>query len=378
LSERIGTERACHTLGVPRSSFYRNRLALGQPDALGRTDPPNRARAVPVKPARALTQAERVVVRDLLNSERFQDCSPRQVWAALLDEGRYVCSWRTMYRILEEHDEVRERRNQLRHPVYQKPELLATKPNELWSWDITKLKGPLKWRYYYLYVILDVFSRFVVGWMVAERESSELAKVLIETSHVRQGIAPGQLTIHSDRGPSMKSKTVAELMVDLGVEKTHSRPHVSNDNPYSEAQFKTLKYRPDYPRRFGSSVDARGWAGPFFRWYNEEHYHSGLGLMTPEVVHYGQAASVRARRQLVLEAAYADHPERFVRGLPEVPEVPSAVWINKPESIQKEESLLLGCGDGDNAGLSVGPCEVVPISTTAVGPSTRLGFDTNF
>ncbi len=365
MSERIGTERACQKLGLPRSSFYRNRLR--QTGGVGQTH--RRARAVPVKPARALSEAERIEVRDLLNSERFCDASPRHVWATLLDEGTYRCSWRTMYRILEEHDEVRERRNQLRHPVYQKPELLATKPNELWSWDITKLKGPVKWSYYYLYVILDVFSRFVVGWMVAERESSELAKVLIETSHERQGIAPGQLTIHSDRGPSMKSKTVAELMVDLGVEKTHSRPHVSNDNPYSEAQFKTMKYRPDYPRRFGSSVDARGWAGPFFRWYNFEHYHSGLGLMTPAVVHYGQAESVRARRQRVLEAAYADHPERFVRGLPVVPEVPSAVWINKPESIQKEELLLLGCGDVVNMGLCEGSCEVVHISTTTVGPS---------
>jgi len=371
LSERIGTEAACQKLGVPRSSFYRNRWRIRQ------AGQPRRARAAPVKSARALSQAERIEVRDLLNSEHFCDASPRQVWAALLDQGRYVCSWRTMYRILEEHDEVRERRNQLRHPCYHKPELLATKPNELWSWDITKLKGRVKWHYYYLYVILDVFSRFVVGWMIAERESAELAKVLIETSHERQGIAPGQLTIHSDRGPSMKSKTVSELMVDLGVEKTHSRPHVSNDNPYSEAQFKTMKYRPDYPGRFGSSVDARSWAGPFFRWYNFEHYHSGLGLMTPAVVHYGQAESVRVRRQLVLEAAYADHPERFVRGLPVVPEVPSAVWINKPESI-KEESLLLGCGDVDNTGLSVDPCEVVPSPQPPSGRATRLGFDTNF
>jgi putative transposase len=272
-----------------------------------------------------------------LNSDRFCDASPRQVYATLLDEGRYVCHWRTMYRVLEEHDEVRERRNQLRHPSYAKPELLATAANQLWSWDITKLRGPEKWTYYYLYVLLDVFSRYVVGWMIARQESSILAKELIETSCQRQGIDQNQLVLHSDRGPSMISKTVAQLLVDLGVEKSHSRPHVSNDNPYSEAQFKTMKYRGDYPDRFGSIEDARSWAREFFPWYNEEHHHTALGLMPPAVVHYGKAERVRAQRRQVLSAAYAEHPERFVRGLPSVAEVPAAVWINAPKSEQEPE-----------------------------------------
>ena len=250
-----------------------------------------------------------------------------------------VGSVRTMYRILQEHGEVRERRNQLQHPSYTKPELLARRPNELWSWDITKLKGPVKWTYFYLYVILDVFSRYVVGWMVAERESDRLARQLIETSLQRQGIPRDQLTLHSDRGPSMKSKTVAELLSDLGVEKTHSRPHVSNDNPYSEAQFKTMKYRPGFPERFGSLMDARSWGREFFPWYNEEHYHSSLGLLTPQMVHYGAAETVQSERQQVLHAGYAVHPERFVRGVPSVLELPKAVWINKPG---EAEELLAG------------------------------------
>lgn len=249
-----------------------------------------------------------------------------------MDEGRYVCHWRTMYRILGAHDEVRERRNQLRHPQYKKPELLATGSNELWSWDITKLRGPQKWTYYSLYVIMDVYSRYVVGWMIAPAEQATLAKELIETTCQRQGVARNQLIIHSDRGPSMTSKTVAQLLADLGVEKSHSRPHVSNDNPYSEAQFKTMKYRPDYPDRFGSIEDARAWARRFFQWYNKEHYHTALALMPPSVVHYGQAEALRDARQQVLVAAYQSHPERFVGGRPRVAGPPSAVWINEPTS----------------------------------------------
>ena len=271
-------------------------------------------------------------VRQTLNSERFQDSSPRQVYATLLDEGIYYCSWRTMYRVLDEHQEVRERRNQLRHPKYVKPELLTTRPNMLWSWDLTKLKGPVKWSYYYLYTILDVFSRYVVGWMIAERESATLAQQLIQETCRKQEIQPEQLTVHADRGSSMRSKTVALLLADLGVTKTHSRPYVSNDNPYSESQFKTMKYRPTYPERFGSIQDARAWARSFFCWYNHGHHHSALGLMTPAVVHYNQAEAVRERRQQVLEAAYAAHPERFVRGEPKAPALPKEVWINKPES----------------------------------------------
>jgi len=322
LAKDVGVSAACRALGVPRSSLYRARYA--KPTAKPRP-----------RPERALSQAEKAAVRQELNSERFWDSSPRQVYATLLDEGTYLCHWRTMYRILDEYTEVRERRNQLQHPDYTKPELLATGPNQLWSWDITKLKGPAKWTYYYLYVILDVFSRYVVGWMIAERETASLARELIAASCTKQGIQPEQLTLHADRGSSMRSKSLALLLADLGVTKTHSRPYVSNDNPYSEAQFKTMKYRPDYPDRFGSLVDARAWARSFFQWYNHEHRHSGLGLMTPAAVHYGQAQAVYQQRQRVLQAAYAAHPERFVRGLPTPPELPTAVWINRPQTVDE-------------------------------------------
>jgi putative transposase len=258
------------------------------------------------------------------------------VYAKLLDEQKYLCSVSTMYRVLHAYREVRERRNQLRHPPYAKPELLATQSNMLWSWDITKLLGPAKWTYYYLYVIMDVYSRYVVGWMVAERESATLAERLIAETCAKQGIAPGQLTIHADRGSAMVSKPVAFLLADLGVTKTHSRPHVSDDNPYSEAQFKTLKYRPDYPERFGSPADARTWCQQLFRWYNNEHHHSGLKLLTPADVHFGRAESVLAKRQAVLQAAYAAHPERFVKGAPVSPALPDAVWINPPKPAPAE------------------------------------------
>ena len=328
LSEHVGVTSACQALGLPRSSFYRAQAPLPVRESMRRP-----------APKRALSAEERARVRQTLNSERFQDASPRQVYARLLDEGTYLCSWRTMYRVLEEHSEVRERRDQLRHPSYEKPELLARAPCQLWSWDITKLKGPATWTYYYLYVILDVFSRYVVGWMIARRESARLAKELIETSCARQQVDPNRLILHADRGPSMTSKTVAQLLVDLGVTKTHSRPHVSNDNPFSEAQFKTMKYRPDYPNRFGSMQDARAWGRGFFRWYNHEHYHSALGLMTPAQVHYGEAGEVRSQRHAVLTAAYQAHPERFVRGRPEVAPVPEAVWINPPpEAARSEEN----------------------------------------
>ena len=319
LSEHTSISAACESLGVPRSSFYRAR----QPKSEPKPRP---------TPERALTAEEKERVRQTLNSERFQDSAPRQVYATLLDDGAYLCSWRTMYRILDEYQEVRERRNQLRHPHYTKPELLATGPNQLWSWDITKLRGPAKWTYYYLYTILDVFSRYVPGWLIAECESSTLAQQLIAETCAKQGIVPEQLTLHADRGSAMRSKTVALLLADLGVTKTHSRPYVANDNPYSEAQFKTMKYRPDYPDRFGSIQDARTWARPFFHWYNHEHHHSGLALLTPATVHYGQAQSVIDQRQMVLQAAYAARPERFVRGVPKPPSLPTEVWINKPQS----------------------------------------------
>jgi putative transposase len=281
----------------------------------------------------------------VLNSEAFQDKSPREVYATLLDEGRYLCYWRTMYRILAEHDEIRERRNQLQHPTYTKPELLATGPNQLWSWDITKLHGPGKWTYYYLYVILDVFSRYVVGWMIAERESAELAEQLIAETCIKQDIQRDQLTIHADRGSAMTSKPVALLLSDLGVTKTHSRPHVSNDNPYSEAQFKTLKYRPDYPGRFGSIVDARSWGRAFFDWYNNQHHHTGLALLTPTDVHSGRTAEKLQQRRAILQQAYAAHPERFVRGAPIVPTLPDAVWINPPKGDNKPSPDVLAVSD---------------------------------
>jgi putative transposase len=269
-------------------------------------------------------------VLEVLHAPPFVDLAPAQVYAQLLDAGRYLCSERTMYRLLAAHHEVRERRDQLRHPRYTAPQLLATRPNQLWSWDITKLLGPAKWTYFYLYVILDIFSRYVVGWMVAHRESAALAEKLIRTTCARQGITPGELTLHADRGSSMTSKPVALLLADLGVTKTHSRPHVSNDNPFSEAQFKTLKYRPEFPERFGAIEDARACCQIFFPWYNTAHRHSGLGLLTPHDVHYGLAATRRSARAAVLAAAYAAHPERFVAGAPQPPALPTAVWINKP------------------------------------------------
>jgi putative transposase len=273
-----------------------------------------------------------MAVRDVLNSERFQDCAPRQVYATLLDEGIYLCHWRSMYRILAEYGEVRERRNQLRHPAYTKPELLATGPNQVWSWDITKLKGPVKWRYYYLYVVLDIFSRYVVGWLLAERESEELARRLVTETCRKEQIDKEQLTLHADRGSPMIAKSMAQLLDDLGVDKSHSRPHTSNDNPFSEAQCKTMKYRPDYPERFGSRPDATQWAHAFFDWYNHVHRHTGLALMTPAMVHSGVAGQVTQQRQQVLQAAFASHPERFVKGVPIAPQLPADVWINPPLS----------------------------------------------
>jgi putative transposase len=265
-----------------------------------------------------------------LHEPRFVDLAPAEVYATLLDEDRYLCSERTMYRVLAEHQEVRERRDQCRRPHFAAPELLATRPNQLWSWDITKLLGPSKWTYFYLYVLLDVFSRYVVGWLAAHRELARLGERLIAESCERQGIERDQLTVHADRGTAMTSKPVALLLADLGITKTHSRPHVSNDNPYSESQFKTMKYRPDFPWRFGSLEHVRSFGGDFFPWYNTEHHHVGLGLFTPHDVHYGLAAAKRERRAEVLAESFARHPERFPHGRPQPRELPTAVWINPP------------------------------------------------
>ena len=320
LGQTVGRAAACRALDLPRASFYRH-LPSSEPAIVPAPRP---------SPPRALSPTERQVVLDHLNSERFRDKAPTEVYATLLDEGVYLCSLRTMYRILEEEGEIRERRDQLQHPNYQKPQLLATESNQVWSWDITKLLGPVKWTYFYLYVILDIFSRYVVGWMVADRESAELAKRFIDETCHKQNIGPDQLTLHADRGSSMKSKPVALLLADLGVTKTHSRPHVSDDNPFSESQFKTFKYRPDFPERFGSIQDARAFCQDFFSWYNSEHHHTGIGLLTPEILHYGQADHVIGQRQAVLSQAYERNPERFVRAHPKPPAVPTAVWINPP------------------------------------------------
>ena len=322
LAPLVGTRPACRALGVSPATIYRRRRPVQR-----RSGPRPRPR-----PARSLSVPEREEVLAVLRSERFVDSSPAQVWATLLDEGRYLCSERTMYRLLAEHQEVRERRDQLTHPAYAKPELLAERPNQVWSWDITKLLGPSKWTYYYLYVILDVFSRYVVGWTVKTGESAAVAEQLIAQALTQQQITRGQLTLHADRGGSMRSKPVAFLLADLGVTKTHSRPHTSNDNPYSEAQFKTLKYRPGFPERFGSIEVAKDFCRSFFDWYNHTHRHSGIGLMTPAAVHYGRAEALRAERARVLQAAFAANPERFVRGRPSPPTLPTGAWINRPST----------------------------------------------
>jgi putative transposase len=328
LADEVGVVSACAALGISRASFYRHQNPLSVAPSLRR------------KPQRALSESERQQILAVLHSERFADQAPTEIYATLLDEGTYLCSVRTMYRILAEHQEVRERRNQLRHPSYQKPELLATAANQLWSWDITKLHGPQKWTYFHLYVILDVFSRYVVGWMVAPREAASLAEHLIEQTLQKQQIQPGQLTIHADRGTAMTSKSVAFLLADLGITKSHSRPHVSNDNPFSEAQFKTLKYQPQFPKQFGSIEDAIAFCQAFFSWYNQEHHHSGIGLLTPAMLHYGQADAITQQRQQVLQVAYRQHPERFVRGVPQPPTVPTEVWINPPVPKKQSEADL--------------------------------------
>jgi len=322
LTPIIGTRPACRVLGASPATIYRRRWP----------PQPKLSRPRPA-PARALSDPERDAVLDLLHSQRFVDSAPEQVYATLLDEGQYLASVRTMYRLLvAKHGGVRERRDQLTHPAYAKPELLAERPNELWSWDISKLKGPAKWTYFYLYVILDVFSRYVVGWTVQHRENGQLAKALIEQATDQQQIGRDVLTVHADRGGPMRGKPVAFLLADLGVTKTHSRPYTSSDNPYSEANFKTLKYRPEFPERFDDIEHARAHCRRFFDWYNHQHRHSGIGLMTPAAIHHGHASALYAARGRVLEAAYARTPERFVRKPPAPPALPTAAWINKPDT----------------------------------------------
>jgi putative transposase len=313
---------ACTALGLSRATLHRRQVAARQA-------PLGAVRQRP-KPARALGAKERQDVIGLLREPQFTDLAPAEVYASLLDQGIYHCSIRTMYRILHEHAEVKERRRQLRHPVYQKPELLAEAPNQVWSWDITKLMGPEKWTYFYLYVIIDIFSRRVVGWCVADTESAILFKPLFQDAVTKHSVSPGQLTLHADRGPYMKAKTTAFMLADLGVTKSHSRPYTSNDNPFSESHFKTMKYQPQFPKRFGCIQDAKTFCRHFFTWYNQDHHHFGIGLMTPDQVHYGQADDVYAARQETLCRAFQANPNRFVNKAPEPPKKPTDTWINPP------------------------------------------------
>jgi putative transposase len=323
LTPLIGTRPACRALGASPATVYRDR----QPVTLG---PPRAPRPRPA-PERALTEPERQRVLALLVSDRFVDVAPEEIYATLLDQGEYLCSTRTMYRVLAAaHGPVTDRRNQLTHPEYARPELLAEAPNELWTWDISKLKGPVRGTWFYLYVVLDAFSRYIVGWTVAQHENAQVAIALIEQATEQQRITPKILTLHADRGAPMRAKLLAELLQDLGVTKTHSRPYTSSDNPYSESGFKTLKYRPAFPARFNDIQHAREHCRGFVDWYHHEHHHSGIALMTPDAVHHGQAPQVHAARITVLDAAYARHPERFVRRAPVPPALPVAVWINKP------------------------------------------------
>ncbi len=310
------TAAICAAVGVSRATVERRRSRLATSAVTSRLRPAS---------ARALTAPQRQVVLDLLHAPRFADQAPAEIYATLLDEGIYFCSIRTMYRILGQNGEVRERRQQLRHPIYRKPELLAEGPNQVWSWDITKLIGPAKWSYFYLYVILDIF-----GWCVADAETATLFKPLFDDAIEKHNVPPGQLTLHADRGGPMKAKATAFLLADLGVTRSHNRPHTSNDNPFSESHFRTLKYQPRFPKRFGCIEDAKSFCRGFFDWYNQDHHHSGIGLMTPDQVHYGQIDAVHAARQVTLDLAFSANPERFVKKPPVPPNKPTATWINPP------------------------------------------------
>ena len=338
LTPAVGVGVACRALGVPRGVPARQRAQARRSAWVG---PPQRRAARP-RPPLALDVLESQTLLDTLNSERFADTAPAAVHATLLDESSYLGSVRTMYRMLAANGGCRERRNQLTHPAYTKPELLAVAPNQVWSWDITKLKGPAKWTCFHLYVILDIFSRLVVGWLLAERENAELAEQLIADTVSRHDVKPGMLTLHADRGAAMRSKPVAALLVDLDIAKSHSRPHVSDDNPFSESQFKTMKYRPEFPARFGCLEDARVHCQAFFAWYNAQHHHSGIGYMTPASVHYGQATALRDARQVTLDAAFLKQPKRFKGRRPHPAALPTAVWINPPpaEKASAEKPLL--------------------------------------
>ena len=357
----VAVYEAIEALGLSKASYYRslNPIIKG----------PKR------RSGRSLSEAEQQEVLNVLHSPRFADTAPAEVVAQLLDDGQYVASERTIYRILKAHDEVKERRRLRKHPVYSKPELLATGPNQLWSWDITKLRGPRRLEYYQLYVMLDIYSRYVVGWLLSRSESSVLAKKLILESCERQNVSKDQLTIHSDRGPAMKSKTVAELLDQLSVLKSHSRPHVSNDNPYSEAQFKTTKYSLSYPDRFGSFEDARTFCRNFMDWYNHEHCHSGLLMLTPADVHFGKAKQRLEQRHQIMQTAYQSKPERFVRGEPKLKALEAEVWINAPSksSGTSPPAALMAEFEGSAEAVKGGAADAnVPLTALSTPKSCHL------
>ncbi len=335
----MGIRESCKALNVSHSTLYRRRKK--------KRDQKSPKRKPGTGLWRALSEEEQNGVLEILHSEKYMDLAPREVYASLLDEGKYLCSVRTMYRLLAKNDEVRERRNHKRKNNYKKPELLAMGPNEVWTWDITKLKGPVKWCYFYLYVILDIYSRYVVGWMVGSKETGKLARDFIEETCIKQQIEKGELIIHSDRGSPMKSKTVSQLLSDLEVTRSLSRPSVSNDNPYIESHFKTLKYCPEFPQRFGCKADAIEFCKPFFNWYNKSHYHTGIGLLTPESVHYGYAQNILDERKNVLSQAYDKHPERFTNKFPVPLKLPEAVWINPPKNVSAGGDAQLNSQQGN-------------------------------
>jgi putative transposase len=332
LTEVVGRVQACTALGVSRATYYRHHRQSPAP-----AQPPRRERR---RHPRALQAAEEERILEILRSAEFVDMAPGEIYAVLLDRGIYLCSESTMYRLLRKHSEVHERRRQATHPPRKKPELIAEGPDRVWSWDITKLKGPVKGSYYCLYTIIDIYSRYTVGWMLATAENKELSEQFLSSTILKYCIEKGQLTIHSDRGSPMIAENVAQMMSNLGVTKSHSRPKTSNDNPYSESQYKTLKYRHDYPDRFGCIEDARAWCERFFDWYNLEHRHSGIAMHTPFDVHFGLAEQLREMRADVLDAVYAKHPERFVRKAPEPPKLPQAAWINKPDHPRPDEQTM--------------------------------------
>jgi len=367
ISQGISASDACEALDVPRASYYRSQRPARRTEPAPRPTPP-----------RALSPVERQEVLDVLHDDRFVDRSPAQVWATLLEKDKkYLCSPRTMYRILHGEKEVRERRNQLRRPNYTKPELVATAPNQVWTWDLTKLRGPEKWTYYHLYVVLDLYSRDVVAWMLAHRESGDLAKDLFAQAYELHGIEPGQLTVHNDRGSAPTAKTLYQLHADLGVDRSVSRPYVSNDNPFSESLFKTFKYSPSYPDRFGSYEDTLEWCRAFFPWYREQHRHSGIEYLTPASVHEGRGSDVLKQRHETMMAAYAARPERFPNGPPRCATLPEAVWINPPEDRSRFDICLANARKEPLPGATTSRDEIAAGARIAAGDeSSELVLET--